>query len=64
VNVIESSPSEEAAEIVTDPGPPPVITLLATPRDTVAAPRPETEPVPALCEKVTTVELSSVAVLP
>src|SRR5207248_4010173 len=62
VEVPEVRPLLEAV-IVTEPAVCPVTVSEATPDDAVAVPSPVTEPAPALCAKVTTVELSDVTTL-
>src|SRR5205823_6484868 len=62
VELSEVRPLLEAV-IVTEPAVCPVTVSEATPDDAVAVPSPVTEPAPALCAKVTTVELSDVTAL-
>jgi hypothetical protein len=64
LNVLESEVRPVAvAEIVTPPAPAPVTAFDATPPLAVAVPRLVTDPVPEVCTKVTTVELSDVTTL-
>jgi hypothetical protein len=58
--VSDVSPDADAV-IVTDPAAAPVTVFDATPAEAVAVPAPVTEPAPAVCPKVTTVELSEVS---
>src|SRR5205085_2037307 len=62
VDVSLVSPLFEAV-IVTEPAVWPVTVSEATPDEAVALPSPVTEPAPAVCAKVTTVELSEVTML-